>query len=76
MKHVCSLFGLLYRYGRKIGGKRLAEIPSDAEAMLGGFFLDFFGFLFLFMKHVYVFSSIVLHSLYFGLPKGSTILAS
>ena len=26
-------FGLLYRYGRKIGGKRLAEIPSDAEAM-------------------------------------------
>jgi len=35
-------FRLLYRYRRKIGGKRLAEIPLDAEAMLGGFFWIFF----------------------------------
>ena len=29
-----SLFWVAIQYGRKIGGKRLAEIPSDAEVML------------------------------------------
>ena len=29
----CSLFWVAVQYGRKIGGKQLAEIPSDVETM-------------------------------------------